>query len=263
MASYKVEEVDGPTTYYDSSGRVFKIDEYGNALVPYSNKSNSLVSYPNKYNSLVPSTNQAGQLVSYPNKSKQTKQSEPSTFEKIKTGLEIANTIANMKNPFSTSGHTIGQSIGSGAKKFVNWWNQPKEETKKAEQQLIEGPKRGGARKTTKTQTQTQIVPRTRIIQPKQVTELGTITRQVKQDQIQQAAQRLIEQEPQEDPLYAYERESIKNIEAAQRKRVPWRLPPIDVGMTRMTGFEPFSATADQTFNVFYGSGSIDPFIRS
>ena len=250
MASYKVEEVDGPTTYYDSSGRVFKIDEYGNALVPYSNNSNSLV----------PSTNRAGQRVSYPNKPKQ---SEPSTFEKIKTGLEIANTIANMKNPFSTSGHTIGQSIGSGAKKFVNWWNQPKEETKKAEQQLIEGPKRGGARKTTKTQTQTQIVPRTRIIQPKQVTELGTITRQVKQDQIQQAAQRLIEQAPQEDPLYAYERESIKNIEAAQRKRVPWRLPPIDVGMTRMTGFEPFSATADQTFNVFYGSGSIDPFIRS
>ena len=260
MASYKVEEVDGPTTYYDSSGRVFKIDEYGNALVPYSNNSNSLV----------PSTNRAGQLVSYPNKSKQTKQSEPSTFEKIKTGLEIANTIANMKNPFSTSGHTVGQSIGSGVKKFINWWNQPKEETKKAEQQLIEGPKRGGARKTTKTQTQivprntqTQIVPRSRTIQTKQITEVGTVSSMVKRDQIQQAAQRLIEQAPQEDPLYAYERESIKNIEAAQRKRVPWRLPPIDVGMTRMTGFEPFSATADQTFNVFYGSGSIDPFIRS
>ena len=178
-----------------------------------------------------------------------------------KTGLEIANQIANTKNPFSTSGHTIGQSVVSGAKKFINWWNKPKEETKKAEQQLIEGPKRGGARKTTKTQT--QIVPRSRIIKPKQVTELGTITRQVKQDQIQQAAQRLIEQEPQEDPLYAYERESIRNIEAAQRRRVPWKLPPIDVGITRMTGFEPFSATADQTFNVFYGSGSIDPFIRS
>lgn len=265
MASYKVEEVDGPTTYYDSSGRVFKIDEYGNALVPYSNKSNSLVPYSNKSNS----------LVSYPNKSNSlvpaTKQSEPSTFDKIKTGLEIANTIANMKNPFSTSGHTVGQSIGSGVKKFVNWWNQPKEETKKAEQQLIEGPKRGGAKKTTKTQTQivprsrtqTQIVPRTRTIQPKQVTEVGTVSTMVKRDQIQQAAQRLIEQSPQEDPLYAYERESIRNIEAAQRKRVPWRLPPIDVGMTKMTGFEPFSATADQTFNIFYGSGSIDPFIRS
>lgn len=255
MANYKVEEVDSPTTYYDSSGRVIKIDEYGNALVPYSNNSNSLVSYPNKSNSLVPSTKPTKQK-------KQKKQSEPSTLEKIKTGIEIANTIANMRNPFSTSGHTIGESIGSGAKKFVNWWNQPKEKTKKAEKQLIEGPKGGGAKKTTKqTKEQMQIVPRN--IKTKQVTEVGTVSTMVKKDQIQQAAQRLIEQEKQEDPLYAYERESIRNIEAAQRRRVPWRLPPIDVGMTRMTGFEPFSATADQTFNVFYGSGSIDPFIRS
>lgn len=266
MASYKVEEVDGPTTYYDSSGRVFKIDEYGNALVPYSNQSNALVPATNKYNALVPAPNKYNALVPATNKSNSLvpakKQSEPSTFDKIKTGLEIANTVANMKNPFSTSGHTVGESIGSGIKKFVNWWNQPKEKTKKAEQKLIEGPK-GGAKKTTKTQTQTQIVPRSRNIQTKQVTELGTITRQVKKDQIQQAAQRLIEQEQQEDPLYVYERESIRNIEAAQRKRVPWKLPPIDVGITRMTGFEPFSATADQTFNIFYGSGSIDPFIRS
>lgn len=249
MSGYKVEEVDGPTTYYDSSGNVLKIDEQGKSLIP------------------------AGQLV-------------PKDAQKAAaaaaTALGIIGAIANTRNPFSSSGETIGQTVVSGAKKagkyiadktvekFKNWWNKPKKETKKVEQKLIEGPKGGGAKKTTKQQTQlvprnnqTQIVPKTREIQTKQVTEVGTVSGQVKKDQIQQAAQRIIEQEPQEDPLYAYERESIRNIEAAQRKRVPWKLPPIDVGMTRMTGFEPFSATADQTFNTFYGSGSIDPFIRS
>lgn len=243
MSGYKVEEVDGPTTYYDSSGNVLKIDETGNALIP--------------------SSNQAGQLI-------------PKDAQKaaaaVATAMGIIGAIANTRNPFSSSGKTIGQSVVSGAKKagqyaidkFKNWWNKPKKEQPK----LIEGPKGGGAKKTTKQQTQivprnqqTQIVPRN--IQKKQVTELGTLSGQVKKDQIQQAAQRLIEQAPQEDPLYAYEKESIRNFEAAQRSRVPWKLPPIDVGITRMTGFEPFSATADQTFNTFYGSGSIDPFIRS
>lgn len=251
MSGYKVEEVDGPTTYYDSSGNVLKIDEQGKSLIP------------------------AGQLV-------------PKDAQKAAaaaaTALGIIGAIANTRNPFSSSGETIGQTVVSGAKKagkyiadktvekFKNWWNKPKKETKKAEQKLIEGPKGGGAKKTTKqqqqlvprnnqTKEQMQIVPRN--IQKKQITELGTVSGQVKKDQIQQAAQRLIEQEKQDDPLYAYERESIRNFEAAQRKRVPWNLPPIDVGITRMTGFEPFSATADQTFNTFYGSGSIDPFIRS
>lgn len=244
MSGYKVEEVDGPTTYYDSSGNVLKIDERGKSLIP------------------------AGQLI-------------PKDAQKAAaaaaTALGIIGAIANTRNPFSSSGETIGQTVVSGAKKagkyiadktvekFKNWWNKPKKE-----QKLIEGPKGGGAKKTTKRQqqlvprnNQTQIVPKTREIQTKQITELGTVSGQVKKDQIQQAAQRLIEQEKQDDPLYAYERESIRNFEAAQRKRVPWNLPPIDVGITRMTGFEPFSSTADQTFNIFYGSGSIDPFIRS
>lgn len=238
MSGYKVEEVDGPTTYYDSSGNAIKIDETGNALVP--------------------SSGQSGQY-------------KPSKLEMAAAAIGA---IAALKNPFSSDGSTIGESVVYGAKKagnyiadkttekLKNWWNKPKEP------KLIEGPKKGGAKKTTKEQkqlvprnNQTQIVPKN--TQTKQITEIGTVSTQVKKDQIQQAAQRLIEQEPQEDPLYAYERESIKKIEAAQRKRVPWRLPPIDVGMTRMTGFEPFSSTADQTFNVFYGSGSIDPFIRS
>ena len=60
-----------------------------------------------------------------------------------------------------------------------------------------------------------------------------------------------------------YERESIKKFETIQRKSVPWKMPSIEAGITRITGFEPFSATADQTFNVFYGGGSIDPFLRS
>lgn len=250
MASYKVEEVDGPTTYYDSSGNAFKVEENSNALVP--------------------SSGQSGQSGQY----------KPSKLEMAAAAIGA---IAALKNPFSSDGSTIGESVVYGAKKagnyiadkttekLKNWWNQPKEP------KLIEGPKGGGAKKTTKqtkeqnqivprnkqTNSNTQIVPKTREIQTKQITEVGTVSTQVKKDQIQQAAQRLIEQEPQEDPLYAYERESIRNIEAAQRKRVPWRLPPIDVGMTRMTGFEPFSSSADQTFNVFYGSGSIDPFIRS
>lgn len=241
MSGYKVEEVDGPTTYYDSSGNTIKIEEQGNSLVP--------------------SSGQSGQSGQY----------KPSKLEMAAAAIGA---IAALKNPFSSDGSTIGESVVYGAKKagnyiadkttekLKNWWNQPKIENKKTEQRLIEGPKGGGAKKTTK-QTKEQAVPKTREIQTKQITEVGTVSTQVKKDQIQQAAQRLIEQEPQEDPLYAYERESIRNIEAAQRKRVPWRLPPIDVGMTRMTGFEPFSSTADQTFNVFYGSGSIDPFIRS
>ena len=241
MSGYKVEEVDGPTTYYVSSGNTIKIEEQGNSLVP--------------------SSGQSGQSGQY----------KPSKLEMAAAAIGA---IAALKNPFSSDGSTIGESVVYGAKKagnyiadkttekLKNWWNQPKIENKKTEQRLIEGPKGGGAKKTTK-QTKEQAVPKTREIQTKQITEVGTVSTQVKKDQIQQAAQRLIEQEPQEDPLYAYERESIRNIEAAQRKRVPWRLPPIDVGMTRMTGFEPFSSTADQTFNVFYGSGSIDPFIRS
>lgn len=260
MTSYKVEEVDGPTTYYDSSGRSFKIDETGNSLVLYSGNSNSLVQSTNQAGQLVPSTNQAGQL-------------SPAA-KKAATALGIIGAIAATKNPFSETGETIGETavrkakdagkyvVNKTAEKIKNWWNKPKKETKKTEQQLIEGPKGGGAKKTTKEQQQ-QVVPRSRTIKTKQVTEVGTVSSMVKRDQIQQAAQRLIEQAPQEDPLYAYERDSIRNIEAAQRRRVPWKLPPIDVGITRMTGFEPFSATADQTFNVFYGSGSIDPFIRS
>ena len=241
MASYKVEEDDGRTTYYDSSGNAIKVDETGNSLVP--------------------SSGQSGQSGQY----------KPSKLELVAGAIGA---IAALPNPFSETGETVGETAVRKAKdagkyiadktteKLKNWWNKPKEPKR------IEGTKKGGAKKTTKQQTQlvprnnqTQIAPRN--IQTKQITEVGTVSTMVKKDQIQQAAQRLIEQAPQEDPLYAYERESIRKIEAAQRKRVPWRLPPIDVGMTRMTGFEPFSSTADQTFNVFYGSGSIDPFIRS
>ena len=241
MSGYKVEEDDGTTTYFDSSGNAIKVDETGNSLVP--------------------SSGQSGQSGQY----------KPSKLELVAGAIGA---IAALPNPFSETGETIGQTAVRKAKdagkyiadstteKLKNWWNKPKEPKR------IEGTKKGGAKKTTKEQkqlvprnNQTQIVPKN--TQTKQITEVGTVSTMVKKDQIQQAAQRLIEQAPQEDPLYAYERESIKNIEAAQRKRVPWRLPPIDVGMTRMTGFEPFSSTADQTFNVFYGSGSIDPFIRS
>lgn len=258
MSGYKIEEDDGTTTYYDSSGNVIEIDETGKAL------------------------SRSGQGASRSGGS-YSRQRERSKLEKT---AEAIGFIASLPNPFSETGETIGETavrkakdagkyvVDKTAEKLRNWWNKPKTETKKTEQKLAEKPKGGGAKKTTKKQSQvvsrnnqrkqqTQVVPRSRNIQTKQITELGSVSSQVKRDQIQQAAQRLIEQEKQEDPLYDYERESIRIIEAAQRKRVPWRLPPIDVGMTRMTGFEPFSATADQTFNVFYGSGSIDPFIRS
>lgn len=246
MSGYKVQEDDGTTTYYDSSGNVLRIDETGKSL------------------SLSGGGRRGGG------------KRDPSKLEKT---AEAIGYIASLPNPFSETGETIGETavrkakdagkyvVDKTAEKIKNWWNKPK-----TEQKRIEQPKGGGAKKTTKQQTQIvprnkqteqQVIPRTRNIQTKQVTEIGTVSTQVKKDKIQQAAQRLIEQEAQEDPLYAYERESIRNIEAAQRKRVPWRLPPIDIGMTRMTGFEPFSSTADQTFNVFYGSGSIDPFIRS
>lgn len=94
--------------------------------------------------------------------------------------------------------------------------------------------KRNKTQKTTKPQTQTQTSP----------TKYKTITY----------------------PGYImddFEKNSIKKFELFQRKSVPWKMPSVEVGITRMTGFEPFSSTADQTFNVFYGGGSIDPFLRS
>lgn len=139
--------------------------------------------------------------------------------------LALAIEVAKLPNPFSSEGKTIGQSIAEGGKKALEWAiNKAKSK----------------AQKTTKPQTQTQTQTQTK----KSAIKYKTITNPL-------------------NVMDDYERESIKRFETLQRKSVPWKMPSIEVGITRMTGFEPFSATADQTFNVFYGGGSIDPFLRS
>lgn len=142
--------------------------------------------------------------------------------------LALGMQIAALPNPFSSEGKTIGQSVAEGGKQAVNWVVD--KVTKK----------KGKAQKTTKPQTQTQ-------------TKTKTITSPTKTKTITYPG----------DIMGDYERESIKKFEILQRKSVPWKMPSIEAGITRMTGFEPFSSTADQTFNVFYGGGSIDPFLRS
>lgn len=237
--SYKVEEPDGTITVYDNQGNFkFKQDpdwplvpsnqSYSEELVP-SNQSYS--------NALVPS-NQNNELIpSGPKKKK-------GSFD-WKKGLALGLDIANTVNPFSSSGKTIGQSVGSGVKKVVGW---------AIDKAKGKGKKKNKAKKTTKpqTQAQTQTKPQTQT-QTKTLTRPQTQTGVTKYKTITYPG----------DIMADYERESIKRFETLQRKSVPWRMPSVEVGITRMTGFEPFSATADQTFNVFYGGGSIDPFLRS
>ena len=141
-----------------------------------------------------------------------------------KEALALGLEIAKLPNPFSSEGKTIGQSIAEGGKKALEW----------AINKAIS--KKDGAQKTTKPQTQTQT--KTSAIKYKTITNPLNV-------------------------MDDYERKSIKRFETLQRKSVPWKMPSIEAGITRMTGFEPVSATADQTFNVFYGGGSIDPFLRS
>ena len=231
--SYKVEEPDGTTTVYDNQRNFqFKQDPdwplvplgYSNALVPSGN-SNALVPSGNS-NALVPSS-QSNALVP----SNQSKDSF-GWRDALKLGMQIANT----QNPFSSTGQTIGQTIAEGGKQTINWIiNKIKK-------------KKDKAHKTTKPQTQTQTQTK-----PQTQTQTQTLTSPTKYKTITYPG----------DIMGDYERNSIKKFEILQRKSVPWKMPSVEAGITRMTGFEPFSSTADQTFNVFYGGGSIDPFLRS
>lgn len=146
--------------------------------------------------------------------------------------LELGMQIASLPNPFSSTGQTIGQSVAAGGKQAINWVVD--KVTNKSNK----------AQKTTKPQTQTQT---------KTQAQTKTLTSPTKYQTITYPS----------NVMDDYERNSIKKFEILQRKSVPWKMPSIEAGITRMTGFEPFSATADQTFNVFYGGGSIDPFLRS
>lgn len=67
--------------------------------------------------------------------------------------------------------------------------------------------------------------------------------------------------DPNETAVEMYERDGIRQFENAQRRTIlkPLPLPEISVGVTRMTGFEPVSGWADQTFSNYYGSGNLDP----
>ena len=206
--SYRVEEPDGTITVYDNQGN-FKFKQDPNlALVPqgYSNE-------------LVPS-NQSNALII----AKELQKSSNGSFG-WKEALALGIKIAQLPNPFSSEGKTIGQSVAEGGKKALEW------AINKAISKAT-----SKAQKTTKPQTQTQT--KTSAIKYKTITNPLNV-------------------------MDDYERESIKKFETLQRKSVPWKMPSIEAGITRMTGFEPFSATADQTFNVFYGGGSIDPFLRS
>lgn len=207
--SYKVEEPDGTTTVYDNQGNFkFKQDPdwplvpqgYSNELVP-----------SNQSNALIPGTQQ-----------QQPSEGSFGWRDALALGLQIA----QLPNPFSSTGKTIGQSVAEGGKQAAGWIVD--KITKKKDK----------AQKTTKPKTLTKPQTQTSAIKYKTITYPGDI-------------------------MGDYERESIKRFETLQRKSVPWKMPSIEAGITRMTGFEPFSATADQTFNVFYGGGSIDPFLRS
>lgn len=223
--SYKVEEPDGTTTVYDNQGN-FKFKQDPNwPLVPQG-YSNELVP-SNQSNALIPGTQQ-----------QQPSEGSFGWRDALALGLQIA----QLPNPFSSTGKTIGQSVAEGGKQAVNWVVD-KVKSKKDK-----------AQKTTKPQTKTQSQALTRTqTQTKTLTKPQTQTSAIKYKTITYPG----------DIMGDYERESIKRFETLQRKSVPWKMPSIEAGITRMTGFEPFSATADQTFNVFYGGGSIDPFLRS
>lgn len=204
--SYKVEELDGTTTVYDNQGN-FKFkqdpdwplvlyDNQSNALVP-SNQSNALVP-SNQSNALVPS-NQSNALV--PSES----QSDKGSFG-WKEALGLGMAIANTKNPFSSSGKTIGQSIGSGVKKVVGWAVDKARKKKKSK-----------ANKTTKPQTQTKT-------QTKPQTQAQTQTLTKPQTQILTTKTITYPK----DIMADYERESIKRFETLQRKSVPWKMPSIE-----------------------------------
>lgn len=209
--SYKVEEPDGTTTVYDKNGNFqFKQDPnwplvpqgYNNSLVP-SSQNNSLT---------IPGKLSFGK-------------SSDGSFG-WREALELGMQIAELPNPFSSTGQTIGQSVAEGGKQAINWVvNKVTNKSNKAQ-------------KTTKPQTKTQTKTLTSPIKYQTITYPSNI-------------------------MDDYEKNSIKKFEILQRKSVPWKMPSVEAGITRMTGFEPFSATADQTFNVFYGGGSIDPFLRS
>ena len=183
-------------------------------------------------NALVPS-NQSNALIPGTQQQQQSSEGSFGWKEALALGLEIA----KLPNPFSSTGKTIGQTAAEGGKQAVDW--------------LINKVK-SKAQKTTKPQTQSQALTRTQT-QTKTLTKPQTQTSAIKYKTITYPG----------DIMGDYEKESIKRFETLQRKSVPWKMPSIEAGITRMTGFEPFSATADQTFNVFYGGGSIDPFLRS
>ena len=206
--SYKVTEPDGTTTVYDSNGN-FKFKQDPNwSLVPQG-YNNELVS-SNQSNALTIPGTLGGQ-------------SSDGSFG-WRDAIALAIEIGKMKNPFSSTGKTIGESVAEGGKQAIKW----------AIDKVTN--KSNKAQKTTKPQTQTK-----------------TLTSPTKYQTITYPS----------NIMDDYERNSIKKFEVLQRKSVPWKMPSIEAGLTRMTGFEPFSATADQTFNVFYGGGSIDPFLRS
>lgn len=160
------------------------------------------------------------------------------------TATAVAGTVAaiwNTPNPFSSTGDTFGGAakkyiINPIAKYIAKKWKERKE---------------GGAQKTTKNEGVAI-----------STADVRKFEDQVKQDQAAQAAQRLLETDPEPTFTEQYEEESIRQFEAKKRAAVPWILPNVDEGITRMTGFEPFTATADQTFNIFYGGGHMDPFLR-
>lgn len=233
--SYKVEEPDGTTTVYDNQGNFkFKQDPDW-PLVPSNQSYSNAVVPSTQSNALVPST-QSNALV--PSES----QSDKGSFG-WRDALALAAVIANTKNPFSSSGKTVGGSVVSGGKKLAGWFVDK-----------IRKKKKSKANKTTKPQTQTKTQTK-----PQTQTKTQTLTK----PQTQTSATKTKELTYPRDIMADYERDSIKKFELLQRKSVPWKMPSIEAGITRMTGFEPFSATADQTFNVFYGGGSIDPFLRS
>lgn len=214
--SYKVEEPDGTTTVYDKNGNFkFKQDPDW-SLVP-------------------PGYNNYGQNNSLTVPDISFGKSSDGSFG-WREAYELGRRIAQLPNPFSSTGQTIGQSVAEGGKQALNW--------------IVDKVtnKSNKAQKTTKPQTQTKT-----ITNPQTKTQTKTLTSPIKYQTITYPS----------NIMDDYEKNSIKKFEILQRKSVPWKMPSVETGITRMTGFEPFSATADQTFNVFYGGGSIDPFLRS
>ena len=226
--SYKVEEPDGTTTVYDNQ-RNFQFKQDPDWPIVPLGYNNALVP-SSQSNALVPSI-QSNALVP----SNQSKDSF-GWRDALKLGMQIANT----QNPFSSTDKTIEQTATEGGKQALSLVKKKKKNKIKK--------KKDKAHKTTKPQTQTQTQTK-----PQTQTQTQTLTSPTKYKTITYPG----------DLMGDYERNSIKKFEILQRKSVPWKMPSVEAGITRMTGFEPFSATADQTFNVFYGGGSIDPFLRS